>query len=311
MNQTDLLISKTKNVNKVKNPSSGTGIKVEDKISFHFAHALARIGFTVKAITDEVTATDKQLDKNTTIVLKKVVLAGNAGEGNDAPTGKIFYTQGSVNLNGHPDDFNQSDATHSDKANSTTYTQVIWQDIVGDADDSSNPNAVQQFVLENSNFAVQTAPTPSTQSTDADWTASPHFETFDNEGFVITGGANGNSTNANPLNADNSYIMIIPQDLSSSGFYVYVEYDVITLDKNLGNTTSTTPYNEFKSKVTNHISTKVEGIKFESGKAYKLNLQLGMTSVKLTASVDAWYEGDNQNTAVDLPINTTISQQNP
>jgi hypothetical protein len=108
---------------------------------------------------------------------------------------------------------------------------------------------------------------------------------YDDDGFVLH---SGNATNANKLNTDNSYVMIIPQNAS---FYVYVEYDVITVDSNLTGG---------ESKVTNHISTPV-AINFVSGKSYKLNLQLGMTSVKVDADVANWVAADDTN--VDLPVN--------
>ena len=85
----------------IKNKADEGGIYVNEKVEFKFAHALSRIGFTVKAITDEVNAggTPKPLDAATTIVLKKVVLyGGNRVTGNTVPTeanvNGIFYIEG-------------------------------------------------------------------------------------------------------------------------------------------------------------------------------------------------------------------------
>lgn len=270
-NQTDLLFSKSDTKNLVKNVAGDNGIYVDEKVNFQFAHALSRIGFTVKAITDEVTAgqNPNKLDEATTIVVKKVILSGAAGTANNEPTTGIFYTQGALNINQQNVNIGEGQS----------YAQVTWTDFVGDDDD----DAKQFFTLTNDNFEGQ-------ENTD-----------YNDQGFVITGGESGNSTDDNKLNADDSYIMIIPQDFTSSNFYVYVEYDVITKDTNLGNTDETT-YDQLKSKITNHISTQVTGINFQSGKAYTLNLQLGMTSVKVTADVDAWSE--QTGTSVDLPQNT-------
>ena len=287
-NQTDLLFSKSNTKDLVKNADADAGIYVNGKVEFQFAHALSRIGFTVKAIVDEVTAGSNKLDAATTIVLKKVILSGAAhnpakDDVFQAPSEGIFYTQGKLNLN--------QQATNNQR-------NYIWTDIVGD----DNDDAKQIFTLTNENFATQTKGSEETN----------YFGMFDAEGFILTEDTKilntANSTTANKLNADDSYIMIIPQDLSSAGFYVYVEYDVITIDQNIGNDSNT--YDGLKSKVTNHISTQVTGINFQSGKAYTLNLQLGMTSVKVDAVVDPWSEVQT-GTPVDLPQNTQQQPQNP
>lgn len=283
-NQTDLLFSKSNTKDLIKNKAGADGIYVDEKVEFQFAHALSRIGFTVKAITDEVVAgqTPNKLDASTTIVVKKVILSGAAGTANNEPTTGIFYTQGALNINQQNVNISEGES----------YAQVIWTDFVGDDDN----DAKQFFTLTNDNFEGQ-------ENTD-----------YNDQGFVITGGESGNSTAANKLNADDSYIMIIPQDFgnytenNNALLYIYVEYDVITKDTNLGNTNETT-YDQLKSKITNHISTPV-AINFQSGKAYTLNLQLGMTSVKVTADVNIWSEEQN-GTPVDLPQNTQQQQQNP
>lgn len=257
--QQDLVWSRTNNKDIIKNPN----VDVGEKVIFNFAHALSRIGFTVKAITDDVTAgvPPKALDNNTFIVLKKVMLSSVAGVGNSEPTTGVFYTNGKLNLN------HQSIAT--------TAAPALWTDCTG----------AQTFTLADANFVGQTV----------DYSAAGI--SYDIAGFVLTENTSiintGNSTKENPLNAADSFIMVIPQNLSSAGFYVYVEYDVVTIDESLTNKVSV---------VTNHISKKVDGLNFESGKAYTLNLQLGMTSVKVTASVDNW--NDVSGTNVDLPINT-------
>lgn len=253
-NQQDLVWSRTNNKDMIKNPN----VDVEEKVMFNFAHALARIGFTVKAITDEVTATKpNKLDDQTFIVLKKVMLSSVAGTGNEAPTTGAFYTSGKLNLN--------------NPSTEIAAAPALWTNCTGG----------QTFTLEDANFTTQTVNYPAGYSV-------PGYVLTENTSILTP----GNSTIANDLNADDSYIMIIPQDLSSTGFYVYVEYDVVTMDENLENDLSV---------VTNHISNKVSGLNFESGKAYALNLQLGMTSVKVTAAVDSW---DENETSVDLPQNT-------
>lgn len=96
-----------------------------------------------------------------------------------------------------------------------------------------------------------------------------------------------NSTTPQQVNNDASYLMIIPQNPT---FNVYVEYDVITTD----------PAGSDSSTITNKINNTAT-INFESGKAYTLKLVLGMTSVKIEATVADWATGST--TQVDLPIN--------
>ena len=249
-NQTDFLISKTDNRNMVKNATPG--VSTTNEVNFQFVHALARIGFTVKAIVDDVDGTpNKALDANTTIVVKKVVLAGEAGVLNAEPTAGCFYTQGTVNLN--QQNVNVVDGTTG------RYQNVNW----------TTTGSLQRFILTDGHFKDETG-------------------TNDTRGFILN---NENSEGPNDLNKAGSYIMVIPQDFTSGGLYVYVEYDVITTDPAVGNST-----------VTNHISTEVNNINFQSGKAYLLNLQLGMTSVKVTTSVENW--STESGTSVDLPANT-------
>lgn len=116
-------------------------------------------------------------------------------------------------------------------------------------------------------------------------------DNFTSNPFTLT---STNSATSQPLNKTDSYVMIIPQKLDDTNkFTVYIEYNVTTTDGDNAANSST---------ITNKIATPV-GINFESGKAYALNLQLGMTSVKLDATVTDWINADD--TVVNVPINTT------
>lgn len=93
------------------------------------------------------------------------------------------------------------------------------------------------------------------------------------------------------LNKDDSYLMVIPQNFAADQLYVYVQYKVTTTDgKDATNS----------SEITNYISTPV-AIDFQAGKAYTLNLVLGLTEVKIEAGVDVWDE--QAGTEVNLPEN--------
>ena len=75
-------------------------------------------------------------------------------------------------------------------------------------------------------------------------------------------------------NADNNYLFVIPQDFSGTenNLYVVVEYTVKT-----GETA------ELKNKVARPITTK-----FLQGKAYMINLIIGLTPIEFEAKVDLW-----------------------
>lgn len=109
-----------------------------------------------------------------------------------------------------------------------------------------------------------------------------------------------NSATAQTLNNDKAYMMIIPQDLSSDGFRIYVEYDVVTKEDWEGAAANN------DNIVHNKITTKDVKIKFQSGKAYTINLQLGMTSVKVGAGVEEWISASNTmtNENTNNPANT-------
>ena len=93
------------------------------------------------------------------------------------------------------------------------------------------------------------------------------------------------------------YIMIIPQ--KKSNLAVYVEYTVETKD-------SDTSDGDDSFEITNKITTTIDEIDFVAGKAYTLNLVLGMSTVDLSASVSPWEAGSPAGTTVNLPINTEI-----
>lgn len=102
---------------------------------------------------------------------------------------------------------------------------------------------------------------------------------------------------AQNLLTDNTYFMFIPGTATTtSPLQVKITYYTTTDDPNLSG-----GYTRVENVITKSISA-TDGLKFEAGKAYTLNLVLGMTSVKVTATVAGWTD-DSSTTQVDLPIN--------
>ena len=101
---------------------------------------------------------------------------------------------------------------------------------------------------------------------------------------------------------DNTYFMFIPGTATTDKpLKVKITYYTTTDDPNLA-----TGYTRVENVITKSISAADPGLKFEAGKAYTLNLVLGMTSVKVTATVADWDTGSS--TQVDLPINVSTTK---
>ena len=101
--------------------------------------------------------------------------------------------------------------------------------------------------------------------------------------------------------ANDGYFYVIPRN-QNEGVNVYISYDVETIDKSLANTLSDGVTKG--STIENNIYKEAifgEGIDFEPGKQYDIKIHIGMTSVKIDATVSEWIDGANA--AVNLPSN--------
>ena len=125
----------------------------------------------------------------------------------------------------------------------------------------SNVSGVQKFTLDYRNFVGE-----------------------DPAGFLLN---NSNTDEALQLNAPDSYLMLIPQDLLSAGFNIYVEYDVELYDRN-GHTYLT---------YTNRGYASVN-VNLQAGKAYSMNLSLGVKKFTLAVGVTAWKGGEEDDEIV-------------
>ncbi len=153
---------------------------------------------------------------------------------------------------------------------------------------------IGKFVNSNTfNFAKNTWATPTDMTAD-DYAYSLNYnETEASSDFVNTV-ANTVTTTATKLNADDSYLMIIPKTFATGDLLkIRVTYTVTTTDSNLASS----------SVITNVITSEQFAFSFVAGKAYTFNLHLGMTSVKFDATVTGW-DGVTPETVVNVPINT-------
>lgn len=212
--QKDLLWSRVKA--QINTPITSTN----NTVKFQFAHALSRLGYTIKL---------HDIYSSAKFTLKKITLAGSPDE-----TTKAFYTKGIIDLSKVKD----------------------------------NPTGVVPAGLWN---------TSSSDKQNFDWVSTPYDLT---------------STDASKPK-DNNYLFVIPQDFSKDKdpkkptevvdeLYVIVQY-TITYSNGGGEQTNTV-YKQIKKK-------------FEQGKAYMLNLTIGLPiefDVDLTegVGVDNWGKED-------------------
>lgn len=213
--QKDLLWSRVNA--QIKTPITST----KNKVKFQFAHALSRLGYTIKL---------HEIYPSAKFTLKKITLAGSPDE-----TTKAFYTKGTIDLS----------TVKDPKSGATT---GLW---------NTSSSAKQNF----------------------DWVSTPYDLT---------------STDAYNPNKDNNYLFVIPQNFSENigtaedpkenpdKLYVIVQYTITYPDG--GGTQTNTVYRQIKKK-------------FEQGKAYMLNLTIGLPiefDVDLTegVGVDDWGKED-------------------
>jgi len=99
-------------------------------------------------------------------------------------------------------------------------------------------------------------------------------------------------TGAAPAKTDATYYTFIPK-ASNTTLNVKITYYVTTQDANLEGSISC---------VKNVIDKSINFASFACGLNYNLNIVLGMTTVKLEATVEDW--ADPSNVDIDLPVNT-------
>lgn len=112
----------------------------------------------------------------------------------------------------------------------------------------------------------------------------------------FTEAANGVGITKAELNRDSEYMMLIPKNFEGDDkIKVRVKYTVTTMDGKLEGD---------KSVVENDITSDAFNFEFKKGNAYDFVLHLGLTSVKLSATVSDWIE---QDVVANVPMNNNDS----
>lgn len=219
IDQIDLLWSRSKTTDLNKNLAP---------VKFQFQHALARVGFNLKASVSEITAGVIARFQILNLKVTSVTDATGAGPG-------AFYRTGALEMD-------------------NTSEVASW----------SNQSVGAEGGLR---FDM----------------TSTHFSAANNEGLKLN---NTTTTGQIQVNADDAFLMLIPQDFSAQGFHIIVEYKVELIVDKEGNTT---PYHTYQDTSVGTVKANLE-----SGKTYLINVSANMEGAKVEESkveIVEWQSG--------------------
>lgn len=247
-----------------------------DRLQFNLKHALAKVKVTIDYIADDFTptGTSKVIDPTKTrIYVRSFKMSG-------------FATKGALNLN------------------NTTPGQPLWKDFDGAKDLSFDDVTFQdgrKDGKEGETNGAQNNETPQGLNPNIIENNSPAANgTFGSE---KTKGVTNVAQNlfGGDEAANGGFFYVIPRNEEGNKVDVTIAYDVETIDPALAGKLSD---NETHGISIENIITKENifgGMDFMAGYQYEINIHLGMTSVKVEATVTDWK--DNGKTNVDLPDN--------
>lgn len=256
-----------------------------NRIKFNLRHALAKVKVTIDYIADAFTPDGQSevIDKNETRIFVRNITMGG------------FAMEGALNLN------------------NTEANIPLWKDVDGDKDLTFNPiqfndgrkdskegtvggeqknepnQCLNDSIIEN---GVKEA------VVDGKFTDEKH-PGVTNKPVLLFGGKE---------RENGGFFYVIPRD-ADEDVDVEIVYDVETIDPKLAGKLS--DLETRGSSIENIISKKAifgEDVDFEAGKQYEIRIHLGMTSVKIDATVTDWDESVKP-VDVDLPDNQDVLSQ--
>ena len=133
------------------------------------------------------------------------------------------------------------------------------------------------------------------------YTAGSHTYTLtaDNGDFINSTLTPDNATTVMNLTKEDKYLMVMPTPVidkysnENIPVMVTVKFDVITKDPNLAGG---------ESRITSEVTAPFK-FAFQAGKSYNFVLHIGLTSVKLDATVEDWADTDHRDVE-DIVVNT-------
>ena len=261
------------NLVKPNNPQS-------DRLQFNLKHALAKVKVTIDYIADDFTptGTSKVINaEKTRIFVRSFKMSG-------------FATKGALNLN------------------NTVAGQPLWKDF-----DGSKDLAFDEVTYQDGRKDGKEGETNGAQNNETPQGLNPNiienYAQTDNGAFAA--GKTPGVTNVPQLlfggnsNENDGYFYVIPRNEENNKVDVTIAYDVETIDPALAGKLSD---NETHGISVENVISKADifgGIDFMAGYQYEINIHLGMTSVKVEATVTDWK--DNGKTHVDLPDNQQMA----
>lgn len=120
------------------------------------------------------------------------------------------------------------------------------------------------------------------------WTTSTFPERQNFEWYKGTYNVTTSASHPDEANKDKDYLFVIPQNFESGHDELYVIVDY-TINYNTG----------VPATMKCTVNSKIEK-NFEQGKAYKINLTVGLTPIEFNAEVTKWDESDK---GYDIPLN--------
>ena len=244
-----------------------TKTKTTDKINFDFKHALASLNVQIDADIDELShGTVDYLDTYTKIYVRKVIFEGFTDKGMlnlNADAASTDYTPKWYDLSGL-NELNSGKVTIYDGRRDGKEGQAN-ADVSNETPKDLNPDIIQKETV--------TTGVPATAAVNL----------FDN------------ATATEP-------VFVIP---TGEPLKVTIVYDVETADPNLPSYLSdgVTRGSTIENTISKDITLSSSALTLKAGKAYKVTLHLGMTSVKFDASVTEWPTPINEADKTDLPVN--------
>ena len=268
-----------------------------DKLNFNLLHALSKLNVNVRYVADEKTNVDplgsNALGDSTRIYIRSIKIGG-------------FVVKGALNLNSKTTAFYDAPTNTKpipnwksyDGKTGLTFDEIIFKDGRKDGKEGfeAGEDANEEVLGLNPGLLENYVATPATG-----WAADA-WPTGKNQGVTNVAQNlfwNGNGTAPGATDP----IFVIP---TNENIDIEIVYDVETRDDAVegflsdGMKHGVSTQNTIK-KTSTQIFGGTDPVKMQAGKAYQINILLGMTSVKIEATVIAWTPQDPAN--VELPAN--------
>lgn len=289
-----------------------------DKLNFNLKHALAKVRVTIDYIDDAATpggpAATKINSDQTRIYVRNFKMNG-------------FAMKGALNLNNSEGQPGEPLWKDFDGVKDLSFEDVIFQDGRKDgkegetngAQTNETPQGLNPAIIENyATIAAATAGTPATFG--AGKSLGVGAMTLTENNGVVSGVVKDATVDATSKavtgtvllfggdpDKNGGYFYVIPRNEQTNGSVsITIAYDVETIDGALAGKISD---GETHGISIENVITKndiFQGIDFKAGYTYDIQIHLGMTSVKITATVTDWK--DATVFKVDLPDNQPANQ---